>query len=143
MNSHPTREALPVERNSITKRFSIGANFQAYATVGLYSDGRPGELFVVMHKVGTIERGLCDSVARLVSMALQRGIPLDDICGRLIGQRFEPAGVTGDSEFPMVLSFGDYLGRWMKARFLECRESSKGEAAAYWQAMPEPGKEQR
>ncbi len=43
----PRRERLPDTRNSITHKFSI-AGHEGYLTVGLYEDGRPGEMFITM-----------------------------------------------------------------------------------------------
>lgn len=108
---------LPVERESVTRKMKIG-DFKAYANVGLYEDGSPGELFLTVDKAGTFERGLCHALALVISLALQHGVPLEKISAKLTGLRFEPAGVTGSSEVPMVSSFCDYLGKWMTLRFL-------------------------
>src|SRR3984893_18497156 len=45
----PVRHRLPDERHSITHKFDI-AGHEGYITVGLFEDGTPGELFLVMDK---------------------------------------------------------------------------------------------
>lgn len=48
----PTRMQLPVTRQSITHKFSVSGH-EGYITVGLYADGRPGEVFLTMAKEGS------------------------------------------------------------------------------------------
>jgi ribonucleoside-diphosphate reductase alpha chain len=70
------RMRLPDERPSLTHKFSIGG-YEAYMTVGLYPDTKqPGELFLVCAKEGSTVSGLMDTIATLVSMCLQSGMPL-------------------------------------------------------------------
>ncbi|MFT4976827.1 MAG: ribonucleoside-diphosphate reductase alpha chain [Myxococcota bacterium] len=71
----PVRRRLPDVRQAITHKFSIGGH-EGYLTVGLYDDGSPGELFLVMAKEDSVISGLVNSFATSVSMALQyRGAP--------------------------------------------------------------------
>ena len=85
------RTKLPQTRKSVTHKFDI-AGHEGYITVGLYEDGRPGELFVSMHKTGSTIRGLMDSWATSVSLNLQYGIPVDVLFAKFRHQKFEPAG---------------------------------------------------
>ena len=64
------RRHLPDERRSITHKFSVGGQ-EGYLTVGLYEDGIPGELFIIMAKEGSTVSGLMDAFATAVSLALQ------------------------------------------------------------------------
>ena len=57
--SQPRRERLPETRISITHKFEI-ANHDGYIIVGLYNDGRPGEVFLKMGKEGSTLGGLRD-----------------------------------------------------------------------------------
>ena len=59
----PRRERLPDTRQSITHKFNV-AGHEGYITVGLYHDGRPGELFITMAKEGSTIGGLMDASAR-------------------------------------------------------------------------------
>ena len=112
-----TKRTMPAERESVTKKIKIGA-LEGYVNCGLYEDGTPGELFLTIHKGGSFERGLCHALALIISLALQRGVPLKEIADKLTYLRFEPSGVTGDPTIPHVESLMDYLGKWLTARFL-------------------------
>ena len=112
-----TRKKLPTTRDAILHKFEIGGQ-DGYFTVGLYPDGTPGELFITISKEGSTLGGLMDSFAVMVSLALQYGVPLADIARKLKGQRFEPAGFTGDKNIPSCTSVVDYIFQWMEKRFL-------------------------
>ena len=70
-------------------------------TVGLYPDGRPGEIFFRVTKEGSTVNGLMDSLGISMSMALQHGVPLKDLVRKLAHLRFEPAGATNNPEDPV------------------------------------------
>jgi ribonucleoside-diphosphate reductase alpha chain len=112
----PRRQQLPDERPSITHKFNI-AGHKGYLTVGMYPDGRPGEIFIKMAKEGSTVSGLMDSFAKAISTSLQYGIPLDILSEQFVGTRFEPAGFTTHSTIPMAKSIMDYLFRWLRLKF--------------------------
>ena len=85
------REKMPQTRKSITHKFMID-DHKGFLTVGLYDDGRPGEIFITMHKIGSTIRGLMDSWATSVSYNLQYGVPVDILFKKFRHQKFEPAG---------------------------------------------------
>jgi ribonucleoside-diphosphate reductase alpha chain len=114
----PYRRHLPDQRNSITHKFRVGEQ-EGYLTVGLYDDGSPGEVFVTISKEGSTIRGLMDSVAVLTSLALQYGVPLEDLARKFRGTRFEPYGFTNNPEVPQATSIVDYVFRWLQERFGE------------------------
>jgi len=111
------RRRLPDERASITHKFSIGGH-EGYMTVGMYEDGSPGELFVVMAKEGSVVSGLMDGFATSVSMALQYGVPLKVLCEKFSHTRYEPSGFTGNPDIPIAKSITDYIFRWLALKFL-------------------------
>ncbi len=113
----PRRRKLPDERMSITHKLAV-AGHEAYVHVGLYDDGRPGEIFIKMSKEGSTLSGVMDTLALSLSMNLQYGVPLEVLCEKLINTRFEPMGMTSNREIPMVKSIMDYLGRWLALKFL-------------------------
>jgi ribonucleoside-diphosphate reductase alpha chain len=119
----PRRRKLPEERAAIAHKFAI-AGHEGYVHVGLYEDGTPGEIFITMNKEGSTLSGIMDTLALSLSMNLQYGVPLEVLCGKLVGQRFEPMGMTANKEIPMVRSFMDYLGRWLALKFLP-KETAK------------------
>lgn len=118
--SHPgvVRRRLPDERRAITHHFSI-AGQEGYLTVGVYEDGSPGEIFVRMAKEGSTVSGLMDGFATVTSLALQHGVPLKVLCGKLRHMRFEPSGWTGNPKIEFAKSIMDYIARWLEITFLE------------------------
>src|ERR1700756_5990464 len=115
------RHRLPDERASITHHFSI-AGHEGYLTVGLYPNGQPGEIFIRMAKAGSTIAGLMESFGTVVSVALQHGVPLQVLVGKLSHTRFEPSGWTGNEQLGYAKSIMDYLFRWMELRFLSGKQ---------------------
>jgi ribonucleoside-diphosphate reductase alpha chain len=113
----PARRKLPDERRAITHKFSI-AGHEGYITVGMYDDGKPGEIFLVMAKEGSTISGLMDAFATAISMALQYGMPLEALVEKFSHVRFEPSGFTKNPEIPYAKSITDYIFRWLASKFL-------------------------
>jgi ribonucleoside-diphosphate reductase alpha chain len=113
----PRRRRLPDERQSITHKFDI-AGHEGYITVGLYEDGQPGELFLVMAKEGSTISGFADAFAQAISYALQYGVPLQDLVDKFSHVRFEPSGMTRNPDVRFAKSIVDYIFRWMATKFL-------------------------
>jgi ribonucleoside-diphosphate reductase alpha chain len=127
-----TRRKLPDERPSITHRFDI-AGHRGYLNVGFYPDTlKPGETFITIAKEGTTVSGLLDTIATLVSICLQSGVPLKVLVKRFKDMRFEPAGFTGSAEIPTAKSIVDYIFRYLGMKYLskEDREELFGPEAA-------------
>ena len=72
----PVRRKLPDERKAITHKFDI-AGHEGYITVGLFEDGQPGEIFLVMAKEGSTISGLRRRVRAgdLLRAAVRRAAP--------------------------------------------------------------------
>jgi len=128
----PKRERLPDTRNSITHKFNVGGH-EGYINVGLYpadrpgEQGRPGELFITMAKEGSTVGGMMDAFGTAISMALQYGVPLEDLVNKFSHMRFEPMGHTTNPEIRIAKSMVDYIFRWMGIRFLAgYREAQAG-----------------
>jgi ribonucleoside-diphosphate reductase alpha chain len=117
----PVRRKLPSVRNAITHKFSIGGH-EGYITVGMYDDGQPGEIFLVMAKEGSAISGLMDSFATAISLALQYGVPLKVLIDKFSHVRFEPSGHTGNPQVPFAKSIVDYIFRWLASKFLAPEE---------------------
>jgi ribonucleoside-diphosphate reductase alpha chain len=120
--SRPARRRLPDERRSITHKFEVAGN-EGYITVGMYDDGTPGEIFLVMAKEGSTVSGLMDSFATAISMALQYGVPLKALVDKFSHVRFEPSGITSNAEIPFAKSIMDYIFRWLAGKFLSVEEN--------------------
>lgn len=134
----PRRERLPDTRRSITHKFSV-AGHEGYITVGLYPDGRPGELFITMAKEGSTIGGLMDCFGTAVSMSLQYGVPLEVYVNKFSYTRFEPWGYTNNPDIRVATSIVDYIFRWLGIMFLpgyreQLRSRTGGGATA-----PTPG----
>ncbi len=114
----PVRKRLPDERPSLTHKFSI-AGHEGYLTVGLYPDTKmPGEIFITMAKEGSTVSGMMDAFATAISIALQYGVPVEDLCNKFCHMRFEPAGFTNNKEVPIAKSIMDYIFRYISIKFL-------------------------
>jgi ribonucleoside-diphosphate reductase alpha chain len=121
----PVRRRLPDERRAITHKFDIGGH-EGYVTVGLFEDGTPGEVFLVMAKEGSTISGFADAFAQAISYALQYGVPLQVLVDKFSHTRFEPSGMTKNAEVRFAKSIVDYIFRWMATKFLS--------AEAQWDA---------
>ena len=113
----PVRRKLPDERDAITHKFDI-AGHEGYITVGLFGDGAPGEIFLVMAKEGSTISGFADAFAQAVSYSLQYGVPLQVLVDKFSHVRFEPAGLTKNKDIRVAKSIVDYVFRWLATKFL-------------------------
>jgi ribonucleoside-diphosphate reductase alpha chain len=113
----PRRERLEDTRQSITHKFSI-AGHEGYLCVGLYLDGRPGEIFITMAKEGSTIGGIMDSFGTALSLALQYGVPLEVLVNKFSHTRFEPMGHTSNKDIRIAKSVVDYIARWLGITFL-------------------------
>jgi ribonucleoside-diphosphate reductase alpha chain len=115
----PKRRRMPRERQSITHKFSIGGH-EGYITAGMYEDGTIGEIFLTdIGKEGSTLRGMMNSFATAISIALQYGVPLETLVRKFSYMRFEPEGMTSNPEIPFAKSMPDYIMRWLASRFLD------------------------
>lgn len=135
LKDRPARVRLPDTRQSVNRKFKLPPiteltecpackhrflqerRIKLYTIFGLYPDGKPGEIFISADKVGSFESGMMHGLAIAVSLALQHGCPHDLIAKKFTNQIFDPRGVTGDPEMPLVKSPLDAIGRFMLARF--------------------------
>lgn len=89
------REPLPMRRASETYEVeSLGLHYRA--TVGLYPDGRPAEIFLSGNKAGSPADAAARDAAIAASLALQFGCPLDVLRHALTRDgRGAPSSVLG------------------------------------------------
>jgi ribonucleoside-diphosphate reductase alpha chain len=139
VKERPARRKLPDERHAITHKFQI-AGHEGYITVGMYEDGKPGEIFLVMAKEGSTISGLMDAFATSISMALQYGVPLEALVEKFSHVRFEPSGFTKNPEIPYAKSITDYIFRWLASKFLSAeRQEAVGVQASETSLKPHSG----
>jgi ribonucleoside-diphosphate reductase alpha chain len=117
MVTGPIRRKLPDERHALTHKFDIQGH-EGYITVGLFENGQPGEIFLVMAKEGSTISGFADAFAQAISYALQYGVPLQALVDKFSHVRFEPSGMTKNPEIRFAKSIVDYIFRWMASKFL-------------------------
>lgn len=129
---HTAREKLPDERAGVTIKQTIHASeldpcsgeykprdVKVYTTVGLYPDGRPGEVFVHLGQHGGTIGSLLDCLAIAISIGLQHGIPLETYLCKLERQRFEPSGRSNDPTLGHCASVVDAIARMLRRRFVK------------------------
>src|SRR5213076_1668026 len=117
MVTGPIRRKLPDERQAITHKFDIQGH-EGYITVGMFEDGQPGEILLVMAKEGSTISGFADAFAQAISYALQYGVPLQALVVKFSHARFEPSGMTKNPEIRFAKSIVDYIFRWLATKFL-------------------------
>lgn len=112
------RRKLPDERPAITHKFSVGG-YEGYLNVGLYPDTmRPGEIFISVAKEGSTVSGLLGTIATLISVSLQSGVPLKILVKKFKDVRFEPSGFTENPNIQTAKSIVDYIFRYLGMRYL-------------------------
>src|SRR3954453_15281710 len=59
-----------------------------------------------------------DTIATLVSVSLQYGVPVESLVRKFEHVRFEPSGMTRNPEIPIAKSLVDYIFRWLAMEFI-------------------------
>jgi len=127
-----TREKLPDTRQSITHKIVIKAGprrVKLFLTIGLYPDGRPGEMFIHADQEEPELRGTLRCMALAFSMALQTGTDIHQIAAKLSFMRFAPEGFTENPAIPHVVSIADYIGRFLTITFPRKEATDQNTAA--------------
>ncbi len=112
------RERLPHRRKGYTQKAIVGGH-KVYLRTGEYEDGRPGEIFIDMHKEGAAFRSLMNNFAIAISIGLQYGVPLEEFVDAFTFTRFEPAGIVmGNDSIKNATSVLDYIFRELAVSYL-------------------------
>ncbi|WP_375431972.1 vitamin B12-dependent ribonucleotide reductase [uncultured Friedmanniella sp.] len=120
----PTRKRLPKSRPSLTTSFSVGGA-EGYMTSGSYPDDGLGEVFLKLGKQGSTLAGVMDAFSIAVSIGLQYGVPLETFVQKFTNLKFEPAGLTDDSDIRMAQSIMDYIFRRLALDYLSFDERAE------------------
>ena len=120
----PQRRRLPDDRMEVGRKFKVG-EYEGYIHVGVFEDGTPGDIFVDIAKEGTTLAGLMNSFMISVSLGLQYGVPLEVYVSKFSHMRFEPSGMTNDSDIRVAKSIVDYIFRWMGKKFLSADQQEE------------------
>jgi ribonucleoside-diphosphate reductase alpha chain len=116
------RVRLPATRQGIVHKFVIlaqGQRVKCFLTVGLYPDGRPGEIFMTVKAADPAVNGLAGAWATCFSLCLQSGIPIEHLANKFAYWRFEPGGFVepNDTGIHTAASIVDYVARFLLHRF--------------------------
>jgi ribonucleoside-diphosphate reductase alpha chain len=126
MVSSPVRRRLPRTRSSITHKIHVRGHLgehEGYVTVGTYSDGMLGEMFLEgFGRLGGFTQNVLSAWATSVSVGLQYGVPLEVLMRKHVGHCDETGGIVVPSpEEPLVIrscdSIIDYIARWVISQF--------------------------
>lgn len=112
------RKVLTPRRDHYTQKARIGGVRTLY--LSLDHERQPNELFLRVKQRGLDAEvvALYDWSSRLISLALQYGVPLEKIAGLSLGVKVAPAGpVQGDARIKNCQSVVDYVGRHL---FVHC-----------------------
>ena len=115
--SEPVQRSLPNDVTSSRHHFNV-AGTSGYIHFGEFDNGDLGEIFIRCSKQGSTIDGLFDTVAILLSLALQYGVPIETLVDKLKARRFEPSGLTRNQKIPNATSIVDYLGRLIEQKYL-------------------------
>ena len=113
-----TRLALPARRNHITQKVRIAGHRTLYLSV--HDDAQPAEVFLRLKGPDCSSEliGLYDVIARLMSLALQYGAPLEKVGDLLAGAQFAPCGpVSGHDRLKSCTSLPDLIGRHLLVEY--------------------------
>lgn len=121
------QKKLPKTRKAETVEFLIDG-IKIFLTIGLYDDGSPGEIFIIVAKEGSTLGGLFNAISILASMALQYGVPIDKLVAKMSYMSFPPQGFIGD--FGYAHSVVDYIFRYLGKKYgtKEPKEEKKMES---------------
>jgi ribonucleoside-diphosphate reductase alpha chain len=108
---------LPKVRNSKTFSFTV-ADLHGYLIVGEYENGKPGEVFISVAKMGSTLAGLMESFGRSISYGLQYGVPLKVYVKGMTSTSFAPSGITDDPDIRTASSLIDYTFRRLAKSYL-------------------------
>jgi len=114
--SNPQRLPLPDVREGITYAFVLLADQQEhkfYLTFGTYPDGRLGEMFIEVGKLGSLIHAALDRFAMAMSIGLQYGVPVQQYTRHLHGVKAEPFGTVLNPP-PAIMRRSGLLGKHLR-----------------------------
>jgi len=113
-NHSVTRNRLPEERFGLTQRVDA-CGFTFYMTINFFEDHQPGEVFIIIAKVGSTISGFIDTLALTISIALQYGTPWKVLVEKYQNQVFEPRDDVNPSLVHAIgMSMQEMIELWQK-----------------------------
>ena len=122
-----TRKRLPATRKAVTHKVVIYTNqgidpnspVEVFITVGMYDDGRPGEVFI---RTVNEHKGPYEQWAIALSFLLQSKTDFRSIYAKFAWASYEPSGMTDDPDIRNAKSITDYAIRWIGKEFKQIEE---------------------
>jgi ribonucleoside-diphosphate reductase alpha chain len=105
-------------RSASTHELIVG-DIRLYITVTKDAHGNPIEVFTNAGKQGEFQRGLLESVSRLISIGLQYNVPIDEIRKILRHQKYQPSGFVG-GKHPYIKQVDSISDAISKVLDIEC-----------------------
>jgi len=96
--SKPRRQKLPGTRAGQIVKFEIAGALDGFIVVGIYPDGRCGEVFGRLGQGGSFAHGMFESFCKAFSVMLQWGVPLEKAIDSFKNLAFDPAGFVRVAE---------------------------------------------
>jgi ribonucleoside-diphosphate reductase alpha chain len=120
------RKHLPERRRSLTQKVRMAGQV-FYLGCGEYEDGQLGEIFIDSSRLGTFVRGMCGALARMVSIALQNGVSVEEVVACLGTLNFPPQGkVDGSEHVSHAVSVPDWIAQEIAAVYLPREREAAG-----------------
>lgn len=113
----PPRRRMPVTRHSVTHVIRHSGELKIYITVGFFTNGDPGEVFLKIGKEGSTLAGLMDIIGVQMSQMMQHEIPWDTISRNLLNTNFEPLDNNGKSIAHVIVTAITKILKDEKERF--------------------------
>ncbi|MCH7500007.1 MAG: hypothetical protein IH886_08360 [Nitrospinae bacterium] len=116
------KRKLPNRRNGVTQKMKISGQ-TIYLRTGEFEDGSLGEIFIDLSKEGALIRSLMNCFAIAISVALQSGASLEDLCDKFMFTRFEPAGIVeNNQDIKMCSSILDAIFKDLAINYLDRKD---------------------
>ena len=109
----PSQRRLPGDTiDSLTHEFRFG-NFEGQLTVGFYEGRDPAMIQMSASKQPPVVNGLLSVLSDTATLALQYGVPLEEMIRRWKGKSFEPSGLTRRPQISYARSVVDYVAQYL------------------------------
>lgn len=110
----PSQRRLPKDTiDALTHEYRLG-NFQGRMTVGFYEGRDPAMISLSASKEAPVVNGLLSVLSETTTLALQYGVPLEEIITRWKRKGFEPSGRTSHPQIPSARSIVDYAAQYLE-----------------------------
>jgi len=111
------RQRLVPTRPSVTTKLKLpyrDDDITFYFTIGLFLDGKPGEVFITVDNDHEGLGSAYHSLGIALSMLFQSNWTIAELVKKFAFIRSVPSGFTSNPELPNATSVVDYLVRWLE-----------------------------